>query len=100
VLARPPELEQLVDALLGLLLRTPALGAGDVLRVRSAVRAQDLAHALARHAEAQRDLVQAPALFAQRLHPAHALQRSGHERARVASGGIEHARQSRGDRLR
>ena len=93
-----PQDEQLVDALLGLRLGAPAAGIDDVLRLGAAVGKKDLAHALAGDAEAQRDLVQAAALLAQRLHLAHALQRSRHEGALVAGRRIQRRRQRRSAR--
>ena len=73
-------------------LGAPAAGVGDVLGIGAAVGAQDLAHALARDAEAQRDLVEAPALLAQRLHLAHALQRARGTSAQSSQpGGVERA---------
>ena len=68
LVAGAPQREQLVDALLGELRGAPAARVGDELGVRRAVGAQDLAHALARDAEAQRDLVEAEAALAQRAH--------------------------------
>ena len=81
--AGAPQREQLVDARLGELRGAAAARIGDELGVRRAVGAQDLAHALARDAEAQRDLVEAAAALAQRAHLAHALLRAGGRRGAV-----------------
>lgn len=84
----PPQLQQLLDARLRLLLGAPPARVGDMPRIGSAVDTQNLSHALTRHPEARGDLVEASSVPAQQRHLCGALQRSGDRRS-VAAAGVQ-----------